>query len=279
MEYEPIEILVSLASREIQNGDRVLLGQGIPIAAGLLAKMTHAPDCVLMTEAGIIDFMPYKVAFHVAESTSTKGFSYACDLVDTFATILFRGYVDTCFLGAAQVDRYGNINSTILGDSENIKLRLPGAGGAADFLAHAKRTVITLRGGAFVEKLDYCSSPGYLEGGNSREKACFPPGTGPSILISSQGVFGFDKKTKELYLKGCLPGVTVEDVKKAIPWDLKVAPKLEKISPPPEEHLKIIREYAPGLIERKRTDRSKLFNRVISFVTEKQEKTKKKMKQ
>ncbi|WXG41774.1 MAG: CoA-transferase [Candidatus Freyarchaeum deiterrae] len=279
MECEIIEFIVSLAAKEIQNGDRVLLGQGIPLAAGLLAKMTHAPDCILMTEAGIIDFMPYKVAFHVAESTTTKGFSFACDLVDTFSTILFRGYVDTCFLGAAQVDKYGNINSTILGDSENLKLRLPGAGGAADFIAFAKKTVITLKGGEFVEKLDYCSSPGYLAGGNSREKACFPPETGPSLLISSQGVFGFDKKTKELYLKGCVPGVTVEDIKKNVPWDLKVAPKLEKISYPPKEHLKIIREFAPSLIKRKSKDRSELANKVIQFVTEKQEKRKKKKQQ
>lgn len=279
MEYEPIEFIIYLASKEIQNGDRVLLGQGIPLAAGLLAKMTHAPKCILMTEAGIIDFMPYSVAFHVAESTTTKGFSYACDLVDTFTTILFRGYVDLCFLGAAQVDKYGDINSTMLCDSENLKLRLPGAGGAVDFIAYAKRTVITLKGGEFVEKLDYCSSPGYLKGGDSREKAGFPPGTGPSLLISSQGIFGFDKETKELYLKGCFPGVTVEDIKKNVPWDLKIAPKLEKIDYPPEQYLKIIREFAASLIRRKSKDRSELTNRVMHFITEKREKRQKKKQQ
>jgi glutaconate CoA-transferase subunit B len=138
--------------------------------------------------------------------------------------------------------------------------------------------VITVRGGEFVEKLDYCSSPGYLAGGDSREKAGFPPGTGPSILISAQGVFGFDKKTKELYLRGCFPGVEVEDIKKNIPWSLKVAPKLEKIAPPPEEHLRIIREFAPGLVMRKSKDRTKLVNRVVEFIMDKQEK-KTKMKQ
>lgn len=275
MEYETIEFIVYLASKEIQNGDRVLLGQGIPIAAGLLAKMTHAPNCILMTEAGIIDFMPYKAAFHVAESTATKGFSYACDLCDTFTTILFRGYVDLCFLGAAQVDKYGNINSTVVGDYESPKMRLPGAGGAADFIAHAKRTVITLRGGEFVEKLDYCSSPGYLTGGKAREKACFPPETGPSLLISTQGVFGFDKKTKELYLKGCFPGVEVEDIKKNIPWDLKLAPVLEKIQPPTEEYLGIMRKFAPGLIVRKSKDRTKMVGSVVEFIMGKQEKKKK----
>ncbi|MEM3526026.1 MAG: CoA-transferase [Candidatus Jordarchaeaceae archaeon] len=272
MEYETIEFIVYLASKEIRNGDRILLGQGIPIAAGLLAKMTHAPNCILMTEAGIIDFTPYKAAFHVAESTTTKGFSYACDLCDTFTTILFRGYVDLCFLGAAQVDKYGNINSTVIGEYENPRMRLPGAGGAADFIAHAKRTVITLRGGEFVEKLDYCSSPGYLTGGNAREEAGFPPGTGPNLIISSKGVFGFDNKTKELYLKGCFPGFEVEDVKKDVPWDLKVAPVLEKIEPPPKEYLNIIREFAPDLIARKSKDRSKMVNNEIEFIMSKQRK-------
>ncbi|MEM2144704.1 MAG: hypothetical protein QW279_05050, partial [Candidatus Jordarchaeaceae archaeon] len=166
-----------------------------------------------------------------------------------------------------------------LGDYENLKLRLPGAGGAVDFIAFAKKTVITLRGGEFVEKLDYCSSPGYLKGGDSREKAGFPPGTGPSLLISSQGIFGFDKETKELYLKGCFPGVTVEDIKKNVPWDLKVAPKLEEVSYPPEEYLKIIRGFASSLIKRKSKDRSELANKVVQFVMEKQEKRQKKKQQ
>ena len=266
MEYTALELMVSLASREIRNGDRVIVGQGIPIIAGVVAKMTHAPKCILMTEAGIIDFLPYKSAFHIAESTTTKGFSYACDLADIFTTILFRGYVDVCFLGAAQVDKFGNINSTVIGDYYNPKMRLPGAGGAADFIGYAKRTIITLRGGEFVEKLDYLSSPGYLSGGDSREKAGFPPGTGPSLLISNQGVFGFDEKTKEIFLKGCFPGVEVEDVKKNVPWNLKIAPELEKIDPPPEEHIKIFREYASGIILRKIGDSGQLVQAVLDFI-------------
>ena len=266
MKYTPLELLVSLASKEIQNGDRVIVGQGIPIVPGVVAKMTHAPKCILMTEAGIIDFLPYKSPFHIAESTTTKGFSYACDLADTFTTILFRGYVDLCFLGAAQVDKFGNINSTVVGDYESPRIRLPGAGGAPDFIGHSKRTVITLRGGEFVEKLDYFSSPGYLTGGDSREKAGFPLGTGPSLLISTQGVFGFDEKTKELFLKGFFPGVEVEDIRKNVPWDLKIAPKLEKIGPPPEEHVRIFREFASGLMLRKSGDSEQLVNVVVDFI-------------
>ncbi|MHA1209251.1 MAG: CoA-transferase subunit beta [Candidatus Freyarchaeota archaeon] len=275
VKYSTVELMVSLAAKQIRNGDRVILGQGIPIAAGVLAKMTHAPGCVLMTEGGIVDFEPYKSPFHIAESTTMKGFSYACDLADVFTTILFRGYVDLCCLGAAQVDRYGNINSTVVGDYENPRLRLPGAGGAADFIAHARRTVITLRGGEFVEKLDYCSSPGYLDGGDTREKAGFPPGSGPSLLISSQGVFGFDKKTKELYLKGCFPGVEVDDIKANIPWDLKIARRLERVEPPPEEHLRIIREFARDLILRKGEDRGQLVDSFVKFIMGKQLKKKK----
>ncbi len=266
MDYTPLELMVYLASKEIKNGDRVIVGQGIPIIAGMLAKMTHAPNCILMTEAGIIDFLPYKSAFHIAESTTTKGFSYACDLADTFTTILFRGYVDVCFLGAAQVDKFGNLNSTVVGDYENPKIRLPGAGGAADFIGHSKRTIITLRGGQFVEKLDYCSSPGYLTGGDSREKAGFPQETGPSLLISTQGVFGFDKKTKELFLRGCFQGVEVEDIRKNVPWDLKMAPELQKICPPTEEHIRIFREFASGLMLRKSSNSEQLFTAVVDFI-------------
>jgi len=160
----------------------------------------------------------------------------------------YRGFVDVCFLGVAQVDKYGNLNTTVIGDYEKPTMRLPGSGGAADFISYAKRTVFTMRGGGFVNKLDYFTSPGYLDGGDSRDKSgLFPIGSGPSALISTKGVFRFDPVTKEIYLSRIHPGVSLESVKKDIPWDLKVAPDLLETERPTDDEINFIRDFAPEL--------------------------------
>ena len=244
--YTLNELLIIIVAREIHDYDHIILGVGLPTTSGALAKALYAPHAVLMMESGIIDFEPLIPLNHIADAHACRGFSYATDLFSTF-TMTYRGFVDVCFLGVAQVDKFGNVNTTVVGDYFNPKLRLTGSGGAADFLSYSKRTILTMRGGNFVEKLDYMTSPGFLEGGDSREKSgLFPPGSGPTMLLTTQGVFKFHPETKELYLAQMHPGVTVEDVRKEVPWELKVAPDLSVTPPPTDEEINFIRHFAPA---------------------------------
>jgi len=243
--YTLNELLIIAVAKEIHDDENVVLGVGIPMTAGALAKALYAPQANLIMESGMIDFKPTVPINHVADVMSCRGFSCALDLFSTF-TMTYRGFIDVCFLGVAQVDKFGNLNTTVIGDYEHPQIRLPGSGGAADFISYAKRTILTMRGGEFVEKLAYVTSPGYLDGGDSREKTGhFTPGSGPTKLISTQGIFEFDPATKEMYLAKIHPGVTVEAVKKKVPWDLKVSPDLTQTERPKDEEIDFIRRYFP----------------------------------
>ena len=243
--YTLNELMIIAIAREVRDYENAVLGIGIPMIAGALAKALSAPNATLIMESGIIDFAPAMPMNNVADCMAFRGFSCATDLFSTF-TMTYRGFVDVCFLGVAQVDKYGNLNTTVIGDYEKPDMRLPGSGGAADFISYAKRTVLTMRGGQFVEKLPYMTSPGYLDGGDSREKSGhFTPGSGPSKLISTQGIFEFDQETKEMYLSSLHPGVKLEDVKKKVPWDLKVASGLTETKRPRDEEIDFIRRYFP----------------------------------
>ena len=244
--YTLQELLIIAVAKEIHDHEHVILGVGLPTTAGALAKALYAPHALLMMESGIIDFEPLLPLSHIADAHSCRGFSYATDLFSAF-TMTYRGFVDVCFLGVGQVDRYGNLNTTVIGDYYNPTLRLPGSGGAADFISYAKRTVLTMLGGNFVNRLDYMTSPGYLEGGDSREKSgLFPKGSGPSMLLTTKGVFRFDEKTKEIYLAQIHPRVNIEDIKKEVPWDLKIAADLSETPRPTDEEIDFIRRFAPA---------------------------------
>jgi glutaconate CoA-transferase, subunit B len=245
--YTLQELLVIAVAKEIHDYENVILGVGLPTTAGALAKALYAPHATLMMESGIIDFEPLLPLNHIADAHACRGFAYSTDLFSAF-TMTYRGYVDVCFLGVGQVDKYGNVNTTTIGDYYKPTMRLPGSGGAADFLSYAKRTVLTMLGGSFVNELDYLTSPGYLDGGDSRERSgLFPPGSGPTMLLTTKGIFRFDPKTKEMYLAQIHPRVTVEDVKKDVPWDLKVADDLKESEHPTDEEIDFIRCFAPGM--------------------------------
>lgn len=250
MKYRRIELLALTASKEIKDGELCVIGQGIPMAAGSIAKRNQAPNAIILTEAGMIDIHPFQNLEDVADPGSTKGFSYSCDLFEVFTTIVNRGYCDVCMLGAAQIDKYGNVNSTIVGDynmTSRKDIRLPGSGGANEFGGHSNRTIFTLVGGNFVKELDYMTTPGYLNGGDARKKAGLPGG--PSAVISKQGIFRFHEETKEIYLAGLFPETTVEDVRKEVPWDLKLCEdfdiEIEKIKPPTVDQLEFMRDFEP----------------------------------
>lgn len=244
--YTLNELLIITCAKEIEDYQNVILGVGLPTTAGALAKALYAPHATLMMESGIIDFEPLVPLNHIADAHACRGFSYATDLFTAF-TMTYRGFVDVCFLGVGQIDKFGNLNTTCIGDYYNPDLRLPGSGGAADFLSYAKKTVLTLRGGQFVEKLDYFTSPGYLNGGDSRDRSgLFPKGSGPSMLLSTQGVFRFDDTTKEMFLSQIHPGVTVDEVRKKVPWDLKISPDLTTTPRPTDEEIDFVRCFAPA---------------------------------
>jgi glutaconate CoA-transferase subunit B len=243
--YTLNELLIIAIAKEIHDHENVILGVGIPMTSGALAKALYAPHATLMMESGIIDFEPTVPLNHIADCLSCRGFSFATDLFSAF-TMTYRGFVDVCFLGVAQVDKYGNLNTTVIGDYDKPKLRLPGSGGAADFISYSKKTILTMRGGEFVNKLSYVTSPGYLDGGDSRERSGhFPPGTGPTKLISTQGIFEFDQVTKEMFLAKVHPGVSVEEIKKKVPWDLKISPELSETERPTGEEIDFVRRFAP----------------------------------
>jgi len=244
--YTLNELLIITCAKEIEDYQNVILGVGLPTTAGALAKALYAPHATLMMESGIIDFEPLVPLNHIADAHACRGFSYATDLFTAF-TMTYRGFVDVCFLGVGQIDKFGNLNTTCIGDYYKPDLRLPGSGGAADFISYAKKTVLTLRGGQFVEKLDYFTSPGYLDGGDSREKSgLFPEGSGPSMLLTTQGVFRFDEHTREIYLAQIHPGVTVDQVRPRIPWDLKISPDLTQTPRPTDEEIDFVRRFAPA---------------------------------
>jgi glutaconate CoA-transferase, subunit B len=244
--YTLNELLIITCAKEIEDYQNVILGVGLPTTAGALAKALYAPHANLMMESGIIDFQPLVPLNHIADANACRGFSYATDLFTAF-TMTYRGFVDVCFLGVGQIDKFGNLNTTCIGDYYCPELRLPGSGGAADFISYAKKTVLTLRGGQFVEKLDYFTSPGYLDGGDSRD-ACglFPKGSGPSMLLTTKGVFRFDARTKEMVLARTHPGVSVEEVRKDIPWDLKISSDLTETERPTDEEIAFVRKFAPA---------------------------------
>jgi glutaconate CoA-transferase subunit B len=243
------ELLIIQIAREIKDGDIVIIGQGLPIMAGCLAKKTHAPNAILATEAGMFDYIPHIAPLHIADPTCTRGYTYSTDLFDQFTVLCYRGFVDVAVLGAAQIDKYGNINSTVIGSYLNMDkkdIRVPGAGGAPDFAAYAKKVIITVLGGEFVEKLDYFTTPGYLDGGTSRDDTgAFQPDTGPYMIITTEAIFKFDAQTKELYLDAIFPGVNIEQVKAKIPWDLKIVENLRKIPLPTEEEIEFLRNFSP----------------------------------
>ena len=172
MKYKRVELLILTASKEINDYDVVVIGQGIPMAAGAIAKIKHAPNSIILTEAGMIDLNIFQNMEDVGDPGCTIGYSYSIDLFDVFTTVVNRGYCDVCILGTAQLDKYGNINSSAVGGydfTSRRNIKLSGSGGANEFAGHSNRTILTIVGGQFVNKLDYLTSPGWLTGGDSRK--------------------------------------------------------------------------------------------------------------
>jgi glutaconate CoA-transferase, subunit B len=230
------------AARQLRNGAVCFVGIGLPSAACNLARATHAPDLVLIYESGTVGTRPVLLPLSIGDPELAETATCIVPLPEIFAHYLQRGRVDVGFLGAAQIDRFGNLNSTVIGDYEHPTVRLPGAGGAPDIATYAREVLVVMKQSvrSFVASLDFRTSCGYLEGYGARHaRGC--PGAGPRAVITDFGVLQPHPETQELQLTALYPGVTVEEVRAATGWPLKVTATLETVPEPEPGELASLR--------------------------------------
>ncbi|MGB8213117.1 MAG: CoA-transferase [Anaerolineales bacterium] len=241
--YSSSELMIVNAARLLKNGDVVFVGVGQPNLACNLAKRTHAPDLVMIYEAGVIGAEPSRLPLSIGDPTLVSGALSVVSMYDIFANYLQRGNVDVGFLGGAQIDKYGNINATIIGDHyAHPKVRLPGSGGAQEIAAWANRCYIMTphQKRRFPEKVDFLTSAGALDGQGGRAKAGLR-GKGPVGVVTDLGYMEPDD-TGELVLTALHPGKTAQEAIENTGWALKVAANLRLTQPVTEKELGILRE-------------------------------------
>lgn len=243
-DYIKPELMACCGAREIRDGDIVVVGTGFPSMAANIAVHTHAPRAKMMQESGVYDAHPLRPALSVGDPCLNPGAAMIGGLVEIMGMFLQGGWVDVGFLAGSQIDKFGNINTTVIGDYGSPRHRLPGSGGANPIGALAKRTLIIAvhNERTLAERVDFITTPGYLEGPGSREKWGLPPGTGPEVIITNKAVLRFDAHTKEAYLSSYHPDSTVDEVISLTPWELKVADDVHETKPPTAEELRLLRE-------------------------------------
>jgi glutaconate CoA-transferase subunit B len=241
--YKPSELLICTASRLMEDGTTAFIGTGIPMLAASLAQKRHAPNLVTIFEFGgtgaILESLPLAVGggctFHRALAASGIR-----DIVETAQ----RGFVEYGFLGGAQIDIYGNLNTTVIGDHDHPKVRLPGSGGGNDVGSHCWRTIAIMPHDRrrFVERVDFITTPGFLTGPGAREAAGLPRETGPYRVVTTLGVMGYHPQSKRMMLLATQPGVTVGDVIENTAFKLLLADRVSANPAPDAEELRILRE-------------------------------------
>jgi glutaconate CoA-transferase subunit B len=241
--YTADEMMTVAAARMIPNGTRLFVGIGLPSAAANVARFTHAPDLVLIYESGTIGAKPPVLPLAIGGSELSETCDALVSITEVLAYWLQGGRIDLGFLGAAQIDRFANINTTVIGDYANPKVRLPGAGGAPEIATSCGEVLITLRHNrrAFVEKLEFITSVGHGDGGDSRERLRLP-GRGPTAVITDLGILTPDPSTRELTLTSLHPGVDVGQVTEATGWPLKLGDDIETTRPPSARELQVLRD-------------------------------------
>ncbi len=241
MEYSASELMTINAARLLRDGDVVFVGVGLPNLACNLARRTHAPGLYMIYEAGVIGARPSRLPLSIGDPTLVSGAAAVCSMYDVFTLYLQRGNVDVGFLGGAQIDRYGNINATTIGEYDHPKVRLPGSGGSMEIAAWANRCFIITphQKRRFPEKVDFQTSAGYRYRG--RPRATGVRGEGPRVVVTNLGILEPDGEG-ELVLTALHPGVSVEQVQENTGWPLKTAAGLLRTDPPAENELRILRE-------------------------------------
>jgi glutaconate CoA-transferase subunit B len=241
--YTDSEMMVAVAARVLKGARTVFVGVGLPNIACNLARYTVAPDLELIYESGVYGARPERLPLSIGDPTLVSGAVSVVSMADLFGLYLQRGLVEIALLGGAQIDRYGNLNTTVIGDYKKPKTRLPGSGGACEIAINAQRTfmIMRLKRRAFVDKLDFLTSPGHLTGGDSRVRLGLPGG-GPELVITDKAILNFANPQREMQLSELYPGITPKDVQAEVGWPLRLAATIGKTAAPTAEELRLIRD-------------------------------------
>lgn len=241
--YTPSELMIVAAARALQGKRVIFVGVGMPNIACNLARRSHSPTMELVYESGIFGAHPARLPLSIGDPTLVSDATSVVSMSDLFMLYLQRGLVDVALLGGAQIDRYGNLNTTVIGDYANPKIRLPGSGGACEIAINAQQIFMIMRLGrrAFVPRLDFITSPGHLTGGNARP-ALGMAGQGPQLVITDKAILTFDNPEREMMLSEIAEGESVESIQAHVGWPLRLAPELRPMTPPTAEELRLIRE-------------------------------------
>jgi glutaconate CoA-transferase subunit B len=247
MKYSSTELLATVAAKQLEDKKAIFVGTGLPMIAAMLAQRTFAPSLLIIFEAGGIGPKVPVLPISVGDSRTFYKAVSASSMHDVMSAGC-AGYIDFGFLGAAMIDQYGNINTTIVGDWEKPKVRFPGSGGANDIGSFCWKTIIIMRQDKqkFTNKVDFITTPGYLTGPGAREKAGLPKNTGPYRVITQLGVYGFDDATKRIKLISMHPGVTLDMIKENSSMDLIIPEKIGTSPEPTEAERKMLKEIDPS---------------------------------
>lgn len=243
------ELMTVAAARGLVDGAVCFVGIGLPSTAANLARRTHAPSLVLVYESGCLGAKPDRLPLSIGDGVLAERADAVISVPEMFNYWLQPGRVDVGFLGAAQIDSFANINTTVIGGTyEQPKVRLPGAGGAPEIAAHCKEVLVVVRHSrrTFVDRLDFVTSLGFGEGRGHRERLGMT-GRGPTRVITDLGVLTPDPSTCELTLTAVQPGVEVDDVRAATGWDLRIADHVHTLSPPTAEELEVLRSLQASI--------------------------------
>jgi len=237
--FTATEMMIVASARLLEGEHVCFVGVGPPNIACNLAKRTVSPDLELVYESGVFGSVPARLPLSIGDPTLVTGSLQVTSMFELFAYYLQAGLIDVGFLGASQFDRFGNINTTVIGDYAKPKVRLPGSGGACEIAINAKKVFVIMPQSkrSFVERIDFTTSPGHLTGARPAGW-----GAGPSEVVTGLGTYGFDEMSGEMVLKTVHPGVAVDRARENTSWDLRVTDDVVETPPPTDEELRLIRE-------------------------------------
>ena len=242
-DYSKNELMIAASARLLAGVENCFVGVGLPNIVCNLAQRTVAPELQLVYESGVFGARPKRLPLSIGDPTLATGSTAVTSMFELFAFYLQGGLIDVGFLGAAQIDRFGNINTTVIGDYRAPKVRLPGSGGACEIAINARKVFVIMRQGtrSFVEAIDFRTSPGH-SGDPGRDAERGWSGSGPTSVVTDLGTYAFDEATGEMTLLTLHPGVTLEEVRENMGWDPRVADELGETPSPTEVELRLIRE-------------------------------------
>ncbi|HYY08833.1 MAG TPA: CoA-transferase [Actinomycetota bacterium] len=242
-QYSKNELMIAASARLLAGVENCFVGVGLPNIVCNLAQRTVAPELQLVYESGVFGARPRRLPLSIGDPTLATGSTAITSMFELFAFYLQAGLIDVAFLGGAQIDRFGNLNTTVIGDYEGPKVRLPGSGGACEIAIHARKILVIMRQAqrSFVERIDFRTSPGH-SGDPEHDRARGWSGTGPTNVVTDLATYGFDAETGEMTLQTVHPGTTLDDVRANMGWEPRVAPGVSETPAPTDDELRLLRE-------------------------------------